>query len=604
MSFPEEKCQELLTKHWGHSEFYPFQKKNIASILAGRDSLTVVPTGGGKSLCYQLPAMLQPGTALVISPLISLMQDQVESLAQKGIQASCLNSSLSRARKQTVMDDLQDGALDLLYIAPERFEMERMRRRLSSIDVSYAVVDEAHCISHWGHDFRDSYRNLNLIKTELDDVSVHAFTATATPQVQEDIVQQLDMSDPRMFVGNVDRANITYRVRRRHSMKRQVRDVIDSHEGEAGIVYCLRRDDVDRLTRQLQDHGIDALPYHAGMSDARREQNQEQFMTEQTRIIVATIAFGMGIDRPDIRFIVHAAMPKTLEHYHQETGRAGRDGLPAYCYLFFSGGDYGTWKSILSDSRNKDVMMDKLNDIYQYCTQPRCRHQVLVEYFGQTYEDQDCEACDYCLDELDDVEEPLIVAQKILSCVVRVDQQFGAKHVTDVLKGTRTDKVEKWNHDQTSTFGIMSDRTRSFIRHMIDQLQGQNYLHRETQYRTLSVTDPGRRVLSGDEPPTLIQPMTKKKKESVDQQRKSRKQDEWGDTDDTLFERLREKRLSMARDQDVPAYVIFPDRSLKEMASRKPTTEDEFQRVHGVGDVKLEKYGDPFIDVIREYVSS
>jgi len=601
MSFPDETSQERLSRHWGHDEFYPFQEETIARILEGRDTLTVIPTGGGKSLCFQFPALQMEGTALVISPLISLMQDQVDSLAQQGIDAECLNSSLSSTVRRSILKRLDEGALDLLYIAPERFEMDRMRNRLSDVSIPYAVVDEAHCISHWGHDFRDSYRNLDLIKETFPETSVHAFTATATPKVQEDIVRQLAMENPHVHVGDVDRYNLTYRVRRRSGFRRQVKQLLDRHDGEAGIIYCLRRDDVDGLTDHLHDHDIDALPYHAGMSDRRREKHQDQFMSGQADLVVATIAFGMGVDRSNIRFIIHAAMPKTLEHYHQETGRAGRDGRPASCYLFFSGGDYGTWKSILSDSENREVMMDKLNRMYRYCTQPRCRHRVLVEYFGQSLDEQSCDACDYCLEELDEVDDPLIVGQKILSCVVRVNQRFGAQHVTDVLKGKETDQVDKWDHRELSTFGLMEDRTNSFLRHMIDQLQGQEYLERSSEYRTLSVTQRGRDLLNGDDVPRLVQPMTRKKKKQVRERQKQRKQEEWEDVDDDLFEHLRQTRMQLAEERNVPAYVIFSDRSLKEMSARKPSTKEEFRSVHGVGDVKQDRYGDIFLDAIASF---
>ncbi len=600
MSFPDQKSRRLLSRHWGHEEFYDFQKKTIASILENRDTLTVIPTGGGKSLCFQFPALLMQGTALVISPLISLMQDQVDSLAEQGIEAESLNSSLSPTVRRSILKRLDRGEIDLLYIAPERFEMERMRKRLSDVHVPYAVVDEAHCISHWGHDFRDSYRNLDQIKQTFPETSVHAFTATATPKVQQDIVQQLSMEDPEIHVGDVDRPNLTYRVRRRSRFNRQVKQLLSRHEGEAGIIYCLRRKDVDRLTEHLHEHDIDALPYHAGMSDQKREEHQDQFMSGQSDLVVATIAFGMGVDRSNIRFIIHAAMPKTLEHYHQETGRAGRDGRPASCYLFFSGGDYGTWKSILSDSKNREVMTDKLNRMYRYCTQPRCRHRVLVEYFGQAL-DEPCEACDYCLRELDEVEEPLVVGQKILSCVVRVHQQFGAQHVADVLKGKRTDQVERWGHQDLSTFGLMSDRKNGFLRHMIDQLQGQGFLERSSEYRTLSVTERGRDLLSGDDSPRLVKPMTREKKKEVREEEQRQQVEEWEEADEELFEHLRQTRRDLANERDVPAFVIFSDRSLKEMSARKPSSKEEFRAIHGVGDVKLERYGEIFLDAIRAY---
>jgi ATP-dependent DNA helicase RecQ len=596
----------VLRKYWGYTSFLPLQEETISSILAGRDTLTMLATGGGKSLCFQLPALMKEGMAVVISPLISLMKDQVDGLKDMGIAAAVLNSSLAPEEQGRVLGRVEDGKVKLLYISPERLQQERTRQLLQSVPLSFFVIDEAHCISHWGHDFREDYRNLRIIKETFNPISVHAFTATATEEVQKDILEELRLENPKTHIGPVDRPNLTYRVRPRAQIISQVTDLLKKHAGEAGIIYCLRRDDVDTLSARLNALGFKNLPYHAGMDDDTRRLHQDRFAREEIDVMVATIAFGMGIDRSNIRFVIHTAMPKSIEHYHQETGRAGRDGLPASCYLFYGGSDYLTWKSLLEESPHKEVMLDKLQRLYHFCSQPHCRHRVLANYFGQEYEKASCEACDYCLSELEMVNDPLIVSQKILSCVYRVQQVsgigFGAGHIANVLKGNQSDQVETWGHHGLSTFGLMADESVAFIRYMIEQLIGQGFLRREGEFSTLSLTDSARKILKGELTPVLVKPLVAAKKKEITQKGRKKKEEEWAEIDRELFQVLRSKRAELARTQGVPAFVIFGDKSLRDLARIKPTTREAFASVYGVGDYKLHAYADAFIEVIKNFL--
>ncbi|MCK5706470.1 MAG: DNA helicase RecQ [Candidatus Aureabacteria bacterium] len=602
----QKKIYSVLKKYWGYQSFRPWQEETIFSILEGQEALTVLPTGGGKSLCFQLPALLLEGVAIVISPLISLMKDQVDSLNDMGIAAACLNSSLLADERRSVIDRLKSRKIKLLYISPERLKYETTIQMLKSIPLSFFVIDEAHCISHWGHDFRESYRNLGMIKKTFPSIKVHAFTATATREVQQDILEQLGLENPKKHIASIDRPNLTYRVMPRIHMITQIKDILKKHTNEAGIIYCLRRDDVDGLSANLNALGYNNLPYHAGLDDNARHQHQDKFAQEKVDLIVATIAFGMGIDRSNIRFVIHAAMPKSMEHYQQETGRAGRDGLPSNCYMLYGGRDYRTWEFLLKKSPYYDVMKEKLSILYNFCAKPHCRHKVLANYFSQDYTKAGCDACDYCLGEVDMVENPLIIGQKILSCVYRVrsnnDPGFGASQIAGILKGNMTDKIVHWNHQELSTFGIMSNVSLSYIRYMVEQLIGQGFLQRDEEYSTLSLTQLGIRVLRGEVFPVLAKPMIATRKKEISQKRKTKKEKDWAGVDMDLFQLLREKRSSLAAKRKLPAYVIFGDKSLKDMAVIQPVTKDDFATVFGVGERKLKKYADVFIKVITDYI--
>ncbi len=604
LNWNKEQIYAVLRQYWGYSSFLPLQEETILSILGNEDSLTVLPTGGGKSLCFQLPALLKKGMAVIISPLISLMKDQVDNLKDMGIASCCLNSSMLPAEQRLTIGRIREEEIKLLYISPERLQNEGTIDLLSSVRLSFFVIDEAHCISHWGHDFRANYRNLRMIKDRFEPVSVHAFTATAVKEVQTDITEQLMLSNPKIHIGGVDRPNLTYRVMPREQILRQIMGVLTKHTNEAGIIYCLRRKDVDAVSKKLSNFGVDNVSYHAGMPDKERHIAQEKFAREEVDIIVATIAFGMGIDRSNVRFIVHAGMPKSIEHYQQETGRAGRDGLPAFCYMFYGGGDYRLWSFFAQESAGRETILKKLNIFYNFCTQPQCRHKVLVNYFGQDYEKHSCDACDYCLNELDMVNDALAVGQKILSCVVEVRQEhygFGAGYTVDVLKGKLTEKVKRMGHHHLPVFGTIGEESEVFIRHMIEQLIGQGFLFKEGEFSTLSVTDTGKQLLRGEVSPILAKPLFAAKKKEIRRKTIERRDKEWAEIDQGLFQMLREKRIEIAREKGVPAYIIFSDKTLRDVTVKKPMTKEAFSGIYGVGENKLKSYADIFIKVVKEH---
>ncbi len=464
-----ENIQKALTKYWGYDGFLPLQKRAMECISRGVDSVVVLPTGGGKSLCFQAPAVSMPGLAVVVSPLISLMKDQVDGLTECGVAAARIDSTLSFDEQKDVLARLHSKKLKLLYLAPERLVSDGFREVLQKIDLSFIAVDEAHCVSMWGHDFRPEYRQLGMLKQIFPGVTIAAYTATATEQVRSDIAEQLRLKNPKMLIGSFDRPNLVYKVRPRKTIVKQVCAVLDRHKGESGIIYCIRRKDVDALCTKLADEDYNVAPYHAGMTGEDRKKNQEQFINEKVDTIVATIAFGMGIDKSNVRYVIHTGMPKSLEHYQQESGRAGRDGLEAECCLFYSGGDYGIWKSLMRDMppEAQKIAMVKLSGMYSYCAGGACRHRAILRYFGQDIDKDDCAACDICLGELDCVDDALVTAQKILSCIVRLDQRFGGGYTALVLTGSEDKRIIENNHNKLSTYGLLGDYSRRTVRDWI-----------------------------------------------------------------------------------------------------------------------------------------
>ena len=601
-----EPLLAVLEQYWGYTSFRPLQREAMDCVLAGRDSVVVLPTGGGKSLCFQAPALVRPGLAIVVSPLISLMKDQVDTLVGNGVAAACFNSSMPSDQKSAVMAGVREGRYRLLYVSPERLMGEGGEGfigRLASAGapVSFVAIDEAHCISQWGHDFRPEYRQLGRLREQLPGISLHAFTATATPRVRRDIATQLALRDPIELVGSFDRPNLAYRVLARSGLKQQIEEVLARHRGQAGIVYCTSRKEVDALAAWLVDEGVRARPYHAGLGDEERHRNQDAFLEEDADVVVATVAFGMGIDRSDVRFVVHAGAPRSLEHYQQESGRAGRDGLEAECVLIYSAADFLKWRVMLEQSGElTDATRASLRDMERYASSVHCRHRHLVEYFDERYTRDDCGACDVCLDELETIGDSTVVARKILSCVARVGQRFGAGHVTNVLRGQGGEAVVSRGHDQLSTFGLLREATAPELRGYIEQLTARGFLRQtDDGYPVLRLTESGLRLLKdADSHPDLS--LARQRRPDRDRlPRRSRVETEsWEGVDRDLFDRLRALRLEIARSRNVPPYVIFHDTTLREMARLRPTSVEALRHVYGVGERKATELGAQFVDAI------
>jgi ATP-dependent DNA helicase RecQ len=595
-----------VAKHWGFRTLRPLQAEAIRAALAGRDSLVVMPTGGGKSLCYQAPALVRDGLTVVVSPLIALMKDQVDGLARNGVAAVRLDSTLTPAAWTEAVNAIRGKQAKLVFVSPERLVNTSTYQLLRDAGAHAVAIDEAHCISHWGHDFRPEYRMLARLREFFPGTTVHAYTATATEQVRRDIIAQLNLKTPEVFVGNFDRPNLTYRVLPQVDVLAQVREVLDRHKNEAGIVYCLRRNDVDTLAAALARAKYRAVPYHAGMSAEDRKRSHDLFASEEADIVVATIAFGMGIDRSNVRFVVHASVPKTIEHYQQETGRAGRDGLPSECVLLFSLADVVALRRIMeksaaeanADPQYVQAAKGQLDQMARYAGGAVCRHKALVNHFGQPYETPNCGACDICLGDTEDVPDATVVAQKILSCVARVNEGFGVNHVIDVLRGADTDAVRSRGHDKLSTHGLLKAMGKPEIRDYVFQLIGQDVLAQsEGEYPVLKLNAGSWAVMNGKRQVKLIQ----RAKPAAGKPEKATLP---AGSDPELFELLRQLRRQHAARLGVPPYQVFADTVLAELARCRPTTPERMRLVSGVGDVKLREFGQPFLAAIVEYAGA
>ena len=601
--------QNAISRYWGYTTFRPLQQEAMDAVLAGRDSIVVLPTGGGKSLCFQAPAVMHAGVAVVVSPLISLMKDQVDTLVGNGVPAALYNSSLTSSEKAEVVAGLRQGRFRLLYVSPERLVGEGsdgFLSLLSTCDVSFVAVDEAHCISQWGHDFRPEYRQLGRLKQLLPSISLHAYTATATSRVRRDIATQLGLIDPLEFVGSFDRPNLIYRALPRATLKKQLLEVLARHRRESGIIYCTSRREVDALAAWLTGMGVVALPYHAGLSDGERSRHQDDFLSERADIIVATVAFGMGIDRSDVRFVVHAGAPRSLEHYQQESGRAGRDGLEAECLLIYSPADFMKWRAMLEQNGElTDAARALLRQMERYASSVGCRHRHLSEYFGDRYGKDGCGACDYCLNELEAAEDPVVLARKILSCVARVGQRFGSTQIASVLRGHASDQVVTRGHDRLSTFGLLPQASVSEVRGYIDQLAGLGLLMQtDDAYPVIVLTQKGLTLLKNPESmPGLALARQRPARKDVPRTQSRVEAESWQGVDRDLFERLRAVRLEIARSRGVPPYVIFHDATLREMARLRPASINALLEVKGVGARKADDLGSVFITAIREHGS-
>ncbi len=591
-----------LAEVFGYHEYRPHQREIVEHIVAGGDAFVLMPTGGGKSLCFQIPALHRAGTAIVVSPLISLMKDQVDALRANGVAAAGLNSSLSAEDASQVMRDLRAGALDLLYVAPERLMLDGFLELLRTLPLSLFAIDEAHCVSQWGHDFRPEYVQLGELRERFPGVPLIALTATADDQTREDVRERLDLTGAPVFSAGFDRPNIRYTVAEKRSGPAQLERFVAQRPEESGIVYCLSRKRVEQVAARLRGAGVTAAAYHAGLPAAERTRVQDGFLRDDIHVVVATVAFGMGIDKPDVRFVVHYDVPKNIEGYYQETGRAGRDGLPAEALCLFGLQDAMTARMLIESSDNAEqvrVELHKLSAMIAFAEATTCRRRVLLGYFGEQL-DEDCGNCDVCLDP-PQLYDATVDAQKALSTVVRTGERFGIGHVIDVLRGHDTEKVLQWGHEQLSVYGIGPELSRDEWTSVLRQLIHQGYLRQDiAAYSALKLQPSAREVLRGEVQLLFARPRVKTAK-AEKRAKRSAALDAAADglpVDEDLFERLRELRRTLAAEQQVPAYVVFGDRSLADMAARRPVTREEFLDCHGVGAAKLERYGDAFLGEI------
>ena len=593
---------EQLKAYFGFDRFLPLQEEIITKVLAKRDTLVLMPTGGGKSLCYQLPALRFKGLTLVVSPLIALMKDQVDGLLANGVPAGLLNSTLTAQEANQVQDQARQGKIKILYVAPERLALSGFQRFLQSLDVSLIAIDEAHCISEWGHDFRPDYRNLKSLRKDFPGVPVIALTATATEPVREDIVNQLALDKPEIFISSFNRPNLTYTIQPKTEPLGSLLHLLEKHQGGSAIIYRFSRKATEETALELSERGFSALPYHAGLERDLRRETQEKFIRDQVQIVVATIAFGMGIDKPDVRLVVHYDLPKTVEGYYQETGRAGRDGLPSDCVLFYSYGDRSKQEYFISqieDDDEREKAHTKLEQVLALCDLQTCRRAYLMEYLGESWPETDCGGCDICLlprEEFDATE----IAQKILSAAVRTGERFGVNYLVDVLRGSANKAVRTRGHHELPVFGISRDVDADELKEMVRSLVTNGLLAQNGgDYPTLGVSQKGRKFLNDREKLTLT-----RLKQTTPVQTTALAGDRKTAYDTKLFDELAALRLEIATDREVPAYQIFGNKSLQQMAFHMPQNEVEFSKISGVGDAKLRDFSERFLEVINEYMQA
>lgn len=597
--FFEGKLEEELKRYFGYNAFRIHQKEIIHALMRKEDVLAILPTGAGKSICYQLPALLQEGTAIVVSPLISLMQDQVTSLYKNGITAAFLNSSLFYHDIQSVLQNLPD--YKLLYVAPERLIDPQFMERLKETKISFFVIDEAHCISQWGHSFRIEYRKLSILKKIFPQCPIIALTATATPDVEKDIQIQLAMRNPTVIKGSFDRPNLTIKLSPKIQVEKQLKLFLEQQGNRSGIIYSATRKGVENTFEKLQGAGYSIGRYHAGLSEKERTASQNAFLHDQVTLMVATVAFGMGIHKPDIRFIVHLDMPRNIEQYYQEIGRAGRDGLPAECLMLYGMQDFIVYKNFLEEIEDIEIrkqMKAKTESMHRLCTSLKCRRKELLRYFGEHFSKEKCGACDNCFEE--DQIDGTLIAQKILSCVFRLKQNIGMRMTTDVLRGSKGHNVLSKGYDQLSTYGLLKDLSEQEVRYYIESLIHLGLLRlTEGEYPVLKWTELSPHIIKGEQPVFFKKRDFKVKKEEKEHLRV--RENVTLHYDEPLFEALRQLRLQIAREEGVPPFVVFSDRALQEMAVYFPQTQQEFAKINGVGPIKWVRYGEKFLSVIQAH---
>ena len=593
---------ETLKKYFGYDSFRPQQEEIIKNVIAGNDTLVLMPTGGGKSICYQMPALLTSGTAVVVSPLISLMKDQVEALLQNGIPAGALNSNQSENNSATLRNQCISGKIKLLYISPERL-MNEMDYLLHDMQISLFAIDEAHCVSQWGHDFRPEYTQMGIIHEKFPDVPIVALTATADKITREDIVNQLKLNNPQIYISSFDRPNLSLTVKRGYMKKEKDKSIvkfINQHAGDSGIIYCLSRKTTESVADMLVKNGIPAKVYHAGLSPMQRDETQTDFINDRVQIICATIAFGMGIDKSNVRWVIHYNMPKSMESYYQEIGRAGRDGLPSDTVLFYSMGDIVLLRKFAEMSGQSDINMEKLRRMQQYAEADICRRRILLSYFGENM-DHDCNNCDVCQNPPERFDGTVIV-QKALSAIVRAEENISIRLLVDILKGFNNIDVISKGYDHLKTYGAGRDvPTKDWYDYLLQMLQIGYFEIAYNEGNHLKVTESGKKILFGSEHVKLV---TIKREEAPTQKKKTVQKPIFSELPDEkrLFEELRMLRLNLAKQFAIPPYLIFSDSTLHDICKKRPKTIGDFAEVNGVGDYKLEKYGKDFIKIIKKFV--